>query len=65
MAVRNVFNDNDNNEMDCYLNSKGKVYISIRQIDEDIAYNGFITLNKEDVNQLIKILTELEQEMTD
>lgn len=65
MALRTVFNDNDNHEMDCYLNDKGKVFISVGQIGEDIAYSGFITLEKEDVNQLIKMLTELEQEMTD
>lgn len=65
MAVRTVFNDSDNNELECYLNHKGKVYMGVRQIGEDIGYSGFITLDKEDVNQLIKMLTEMEQEMTD
>lgn len=64
MAIRTVFNDEDNNELDCYLNTKGKVYLSIHQIGEDIEYAGYITLDKEDVGQFIKILTELEKEMT-
>ncbi len=63
MAIRTVFNDSDNNEMECYLNDKGKVYISVGQTGEDAVYNGFITLDKEDVNHLMKILTELEQGM--
>lgn len=65
MAVRTVFNDNDNNEMECFLNDKGKVFISVGQTGEDIEYNGYITLDKEDVGLLIKMLTEIEQEMQD
>lgn len=63
MAKRTVFNDDDNNELECYLNDKGKVYMSIGQIGEDIAYSGFITLDKEDVKELIDILKDLEKEM--
>ena len=65
MTIRTVFNDGDNNELECYLNDKGKVYISIGQTGEDISNNGFITLDKEDVTMLIKMLSEFEQEMTD
>jgi len=63
MATKTVFLDEENNEMQCYLNNKGKVFISVGQASEDIAYSGFITLDKEDVNQLIKILSEIEKEM--
>ena len=31
MTTRTVFSDDDNNEMDCYLNDKGKLYISVGQ----------------------------------
>lgn len=65
MAKRTVFEDKDNNEMDCYLNDKGRVYIGVGQKGEDIAYSGFITLDREDVRGLIKILTKCEKEMTD
>jgi hypothetical protein len=65
MATRTVFSDEENNEMDCYLNDKGKLFISVGQTGEDIAYNGYITLNKDDVGKLIKILTELENDMID
>jgi hypothetical protein len=65
MAVRTVFSDENNNELDCYINDKGKVYISISQPGEDIAYSGFITLDRDDVKQLIKKLSEFEKEMTE
>lgn len=65
MAIKTVFSDDNNNEMDCYLNDQGKVYISIEQTGEDNMYSGFITLEKNDVTQLIKILSELEKEMTE
>ena len=55
--MKTVFEDGDNNEMNCFLNDKGKVYIGVGQRGEDMVYSGFITLDKEDVGQLIKILT--------
>lgn len=63
MAKRTVFSDEDNNEMDCYLNDKGKVYISVGQSGEDMMYAGWITLDKEDTKSLIKILSDIVEEM--
>jgi hypothetical protein len=63
MATKTVFIDQDNNEMDCYLNDKSKLFISVGQTGEDAMYNGYITLDKEDVQKLIKFLTETESEM--
>lgn len=63
MPSRTVFNDTDNNEMDCYINDKGKLYISVGQTGEDAMYSGYITLDKEDVQKLIKVLTEIESNM--
>ncbi len=65
MATRTVFSDENGNEMDCYINDKGKVFISAGETGVDGIHNGFITLDKEDVKQLIKILSELEKEMTE
>jgi len=65
MATRTVFSDNDNNEMDCYLNKDSKLFIRIGQTGDDSPYGGYITLEKEDVTQLIKILSELHQDMED
>nr|WP_276904080.1 hypothetical protein [Pedobacter kyonggii] len=64
MATRTVFEDDDNNQMDCYLNDKGKVYINIETKDNDAPYGNFITLDKDDVGQLIAILTEIEKDMS-
>jgi hypothetical protein len=63
MATKTVFIDPDNNEMDCFINDKGKLYISVGQTGDDAMYSGYITLDKEDVQKLIKILTEMENEM--
>lgn len=65
MATRTVFSDIDNNEMDCYLNDKGKLYISVGQPGDDQIYNGYITLDKEDVQKLITVLTEIKTDMED
>jgi len=65
MAKRTVFSDEDNNDLECYINHEGKVFISVGQADEEQFYNGCITLEKEDVGHLIKILTALESEMLD
>ncbi len=65
MAMKIVFEDEDDNEMNCFLNDKGKVYIGVGQRGQDIVYSGYITLDKEDVGQLIKILTDCEKEMED
>ncbi|MEE1945054.1 hypothetical protein VRU48_08045 [Pedobacter sp. KR3-3] len=64
MAIRTIFEDDNNNEMNCYLNDKGQVYINISAKDFDAPYDGnFITLDKSDVQELIKMLTELESSM--
>lgn len=65
MAKRIVFNDEDNNELDCYINTKGKAVIKVGQVGEDIAYSGFISLAKDDVKELIEILTQLEKQLED
>jgi hypothetical protein len=65
MATKLVFEDEDNNEMNCFLNDKGKVYIGVGQRGEDMVYSGYITLNKEDVKQLINILKDCEKQMSD
>ena len=63
--MRTVFSDDNGNEMDCYLNDKGKVFINVGKTAEDNIYSGFITLDKQDVSQLIKMLSELEEQMED
>ncbi len=63
MAKRIVFSDENDHDLECYLNHEGKVFISVGESDGDPYYNGFITLDKEDVGDLIKILTALESEM--
>lgn len=63
MAKRIIFSDEDDNELECYINQKGKLYIAAGQKD-DVQF-GYITLDKEDVNELIKMLSDLEEQMED
>lgn len=65
MAKRIVFSDENDHDLECYLNHEGKVFISVGQRDADPYYSGFITLDKEDIGHLIGLLTTLESEMVD
>lgn len=66
MATRTVFEDNNGNEMDCYINDQGLIYISVGPRNEDHAYNwGYITLNRNDVQELMKVLKEAEPNLVE
>jgi hypothetical protein len=65
MPVRKVFNDENDNEMDLFINTKGALYINVRQVRETQEEGHFITLDKEDVSHLINILVDLHKEMQD
>jgi len=62
MAKRTIFSDDNNNELETYVNSDGKLLINVGQL-KDQYYSGHITLEKEDVEELIKILEELKEEL--
>jgi hypothetical protein len=64
MAIMTLFVDTDNTEMDCSLNNQGKVYIYVGpSVDDGFGGRG-IELDKEDVVNLIKILTDIEVKMS-
>ena len=65
MAKRTVFTDENNNEMDCYLNDKGEIFIEVGESGADIREKGYIVLNKSDVHEFIQLLTEIEKDMKD
>ena len=65
MPVKTVFIDDNNNEMDFYINDDGKLFILVGLPHEDDSYSGFITLDKKDVTLLIKKLEEISKEMID
>ncbi|WP_404985263.1 hypothetical protein ACI513_18685 [Chryseobacterium sp. M5] len=64
MPKRTVLYDEDNNELECYINQNNKVYIGIGENNDNTNF-GYITLNKEDVKELIEMLSDLEKEMED
>jgi hypothetical protein len=63
IATKIVFSDENENEMEYYLNDKGEAYIGVGHPEDNPPYSGFITLNKDDVTQLIKVLTEIRDNM--
>ena len=65
MPVRTVFTDQDDNELELFVNDKGRLYIAVGELREDLTHQGYITLDKEDVQVLISKLSELEKEMSE
>ncbi|WP_343610222.1 hypothetical protein [Chryseobacterium oranimense] len=62
MPKKTVLYDKDNNELECYINQDNKVYIAVGPNNDDVQF-GYITLDKQDVGELIKMLSDLEKEM--
>lgn len=59
MAKRIVFDDENNNSLEAYINKDNELYINIGDNTEDIMYHGYICLNKEDANELVEYLKTL------
>ena len=62
MAITIKFYDEENNEMECYINDKNKLFIQVGQLNEGY-YAGYIVLNKDDVKKLIEVLSETIKKM--
>ncbi|MGK6342966.1 hypothetical protein ACMGDK_12050 [Chryseobacterium sp. DT-3] len=62
MPKRTVLYDKNNNELECYINQDNKVYIGVGPNNDNMQF-GYIALDKEDVRELIKMLSDLEKEM--
>ena len=61
MPVKKVFVDENENELECFVNDKNALFIGVGPRGEDSGYySGYITLNKSDVKELIAMLQELE-----
>ncbi len=56
------FIDEDKNQLELFINTKGLLFVQCGQLDEDY-YNGCICLDKEDVITLIKSLKLLVKHM--
>ena len=63
-ASKNLVLTNDENELKCWLNNKDFLYIEVGEIDSEVPYTkGYITLDKDDVSELIKELKSLVKQM--
>lgn len=64
MAYTLLFNDEHGNELEAYLNDKGKCYIQCGDLsDRDFIYSGHIVLDKEDLTEFIRVLNEVLNDM--
>lgn len=63
MATRKVFMDQHDNEMDCYLNDEGLVFIQIGISNSEIHEKRYIVLDKLDVGEFIKVLSDIQKDM--
>lgn len=61
MPVRKIFSDGDGNELQAYVNDKDKLFISVGDPKDDSpGFNqGYITLDRSDLNEFIDLLTDL------
>lgn len=56
---------NPDNEMELFINNDERLFIKVGDLENDIYYNGYITLSKNDVKELIKELNKLIKDMPD
>lgn len=62
MPKRTVYYDENDNELEFYINANNKVYISVGQKDEQYQ-TGYITLDKDDLKELIEELNSLAKDL--
>jgi hypothetical protein len=63
MSMRTVFSDGKS-DMDCYMNSDGKLYIGVGDVSDPISWSH-VVLDQEDTEKLIEILQNVVNEMKD
>jgi len=56
---------NPENEMELFINIDNRLFIKVGNLNDDVYYNGHITLSKIDVKELIKELNKLIKQMPD
>jgi hypothetical protein len=64
MPSKTVFIDHEENEMEWYINGAGLLHMEVSsELDEP--GHAFMTMDKMDVQKLIRMLTEIEKDMKD
>lgn len=58
--IKKIFIDEiTQNELEVFINDKGRVCLTAGDIDDTGYYSGFVTLSKEDAIELVNELTDL------
>lgn len=59
MVTKRFIDEITQNELEVFINDKGRICITAGDIDDTGYYSGFVTLTKEDSIELIDELTKL------
>lgn len=63
MSKQIIFCDDvSDNKLRAFINSEKRLFIEAGDLDDEYN-NGYLTLNKDDVTELITYLTELKEQM--
>lgn len=63
-ASKNLVLTNEENELKCWLNTNDFLYIEVGEVNAEVPYSkGHVTLDKDDVIELIKELKSLVKQM--
>jgi len=65
MATRLTLVDDDGNAMECFLNKNNTVQVNVSTDSDELLSTASISLHKEHVQKLIRILTETLSTMED
>ena len=63
MAIKSVIRDEDNNEVDCFINTKGNVVITIKNSETPHDFSLVSLESKEEIDYLIERLKKLKEEI--
>ena len=63
MAIKSIIRDNDGNELDCFINTKGNVVVTIKNSETPHEFSLISLEEKEDIDHLIERLTQLKKEL--
>lgn len=66
MAVKKTILTDDGDELEYYLNDKGKLFMGVNHRDEDYCANSsVIAIDKDDLGHLIREFSAIHEEMED
>lgn len=63
MAIKSIIQDSDGFELDCFINTKGNVVITIKNSELSEDFSLVSLEEEEDIDHLIERLTQLKKDL--